>query len=825
MAGVDIPSPEAGQPPEQGGADAARSPLPGWRQLWQVPALVFAGAALVGTLALAVSRKPEPPVDAMLGHAAQLVHDHEYEGAIDYINEKLLPFEAAGKLDEHQSGSYHLTLARAMFSAQRMLKIDHEANHRRILDEFAQARQRGAEVAPVDEFAIAATTLALGDSRKAVELARSLPADFREQAQEILREAVELELSTRAGDRSEALRLISEFLAGGDISAEDRAWAAEHQGRALIDQGYADEAIAKLLREMQRFDELGAERLAPLHALLGEAYLETGAIDSAARQIERAQEAIDETDPLGPRLMLLRAWVDQAQGDAESARERFAAITEESGLSDEVLPALLGLGECESVLGQTAASLEAYRALAEALRAGRTHPAVDRTLVEMDLLRRSEERSQSGELQQALEFAVLAKSLFPAEDLPAEVLLRLTRCHRALADELLLAGRKDPSRPIGLEDLDPASREEARQHLIAAGECARRHAGAVSVSDNAAYGESIWLAADSFDLAGDAEEAIANFQEFVSAFPEDVRRFEARYRLGQAFQARGEYAVAADFYKALIDERNSRASAGAGPYGDRSFVPLAQTYLLDTDAGNDAEAERLLVAVVSGEVIVDPSAPAFRDGLVELGKHYYTKGDYARAIERLREALERFPGDPDESLLRFRLGDSMRRSAGAIAGQLSGSLPEMQRLELEQQRAARLSEGLELFAQAIELLEVKDQRRRTRLEEQCLRNAYFFRAACAFDLGDYASAIRAYDAAYDRYPADPASLVALVQIVNSYVELGDLERAHASNERARRFFRSLPDEAWNDPYLPMSRADWERWLDSTSRLYGMGEER
>ena len=60
--------------------------------------------------------------------------------------------------------------------------------------------------------------------------------------------------------------------------------------------------------------------------------------------------------------------------------------------------------------------------------------------------------------------------------------------------------------------------------------------------------------------------------------------------------------------------------------------------------------------------------------------------------------------------------------------------------------------------------------------------------------------------------------MALVQIVNAYMRRGDTKAAAAANEHARRFFAGLPESVWNDPNLPMSRKDWERWLEVTSEL-------
>ncbi len=63
----------------------------------------------------------------------------------------------------------------------------------------------------------------------------------------------------------------------------------------------------------------------------------------------------------------------------------------------------------------------------------------------------------------------------------------------------------------------------------------------------------------------------------------------------------------------------------------------------------------------------------------------------------------------------------------------------------------------------------------------------------------------------------------MVQIVNAYLRIGDANRAATANEYARRFYASLPEAAWNDPNLPMTRRDWQRWLDATDELTRLRE--
>jgi tetratricopeptide (TPR) repeat protein len=247
------------------------------------------------------------------------------------------------------------------------------------------------------------------------------------------------------------------------------------------------------------------------------------------------------------------------------------------------------------------------------------------------------------------------------------------------------------------------------------------------------------------------------------------------------------------------------------------MVPLAQVLLLDEDESNDTEAESLLLEVVSGRVGGTATAQ-FRDALLELGRYLSRRGQYAAAIQRLEEAVARFPDHPRGHLASFALAEAHRQDALAIRQTLQEAMPDHRRHMLQQARLERLRRAEDLYEQVRRTLELKETRRRTRLEELQLRNSYFYLGDCAFELGEYEAAIRRYDAARERYPEDPAALVAMVQIVNAYVEQGDLARAATANERARRFYQSLPATAWNDPDLPMSRQDWQRWLDSMTAL-------
>ncbi|MDI1290548.1 MAG: tetratricopeptide repeat protein, partial [bacterium] len=428
------------------------------------------------------------------------------------------------------------------------------------------------------------------------------------------------------------------------------------------------------------------------------------------------------------------------------------------------------------------------------------------------LLARHRDATAQNDHEAALAFVEQAERLTGADRASPEVLLALAESHKAVAEAMLRAAAKDGS-AISVAEADPETQRAARVHFLAAGEYFRRHGEAMVQGDADAYGESLWWSADAFDRAGDLSATVAAFQQFTTDFPSDRRHAEATYRLAQAFQARGDAELAIKLYRGLIQARDV---AGAGSFTDASYVPLAQTLLLDADTTNDAEAQQLLIAVVTGAA-GGTETGVFREALGELAASLYRAGEHERAIERFEEFMQRYGAGGPLPVTAYRLADSYRLSAAAIAVDLvKEDRPEGEKRDLEAKRVDRLRRASEIFERVRGEFEGMDHR--TALEDLYLRNAYFYRADCLFDLREFDDSIRAYDGARERYSKDAASLVAMIQIVNALVLQGDLQQAATANARAKRFFESLPESVWDDPTLPMTRRDWERWLDSQVKL-------
>jgi tetratricopeptide (TPR) repeat protein len=415
-----------------------------------------------------------------------------------------------------------------------------------------------------------------------------------------------------------------------------------------------------------------------------------------------------------------------------------------------------------------------------------------------------------GLLDDALEYVSIAESLFKSDNVPPGVLFRIASTSRQIADNVIArAIEAITDHPKRIEHIEPEIRHRAAEQYERAGDYFLRHARALTAVPDADddWARSLWLAADSFDLAGRRRKAIRHFLEYIeSRSIDDPRRAEATFRLAQAYHAEHDFASAATNYERVIEEHPR------SPYGTRSHVPLARCYVaLD----RRPEAEQQLRRVLDGSYdAINPDAIDYRDALIELGVIQYESAQFVPAIERLTEAVTRYPDDERINEIRFRLADSYRRHALATREQLSTEpnlSPQQHRL-LELRIDDEFESALIGFDRVCDGYLRLDPRRLNRLQRDFERNAWMYRADAAFELGRYELAVDLYDKAARRYAEHAASMHALVQIINCYELTGDARRAEVAHRNAVKRLAQLPDDVLDDPENLMDREAWERWL-------------
>jgi len=798
------PAPSSESDARQG--DAARRSR---RDLWQVPVLILGVALVIGGLLTARIVTPGHDFDGALDDAEALIRREEPQAALEILNESIRPHLDDPEATTEHRRRFHLLRGDAIFAGQDEVNAHNDVNAKAAIAEYEAARALLAKLDSVRMAAYVESLIQLDRLGDALDWIHEIPPGDPARRR-LIRSLVERQLASEDASYEETLALLEELAPQADLKPEERAWIAARQAELRLKAGFAEEAMEELLRSMQRLPAMDGRSEADLYLMLARLYFDLGRMADARRQVERVRDRLLEGDPLLGEAHTLAGRIAQLRDDLQAARDAFTISVNEFPGTPSFTAALLGLGEVEAALGEIDRSIAAFERLVEAVREQEHDGSVAIAGITESLLQLQMERLLRQDLEGALRFAKLAEELHGG-DPPAPVLLAVARTHRAVSDKRLAQATTDLDGHRDITSLDPVTRAEARAHAAEAGEYFLRHARKVLLSDAESFAESLWLAADSFDRAGELHQAIRVFSEYADGAADDARRPEAMLRLAEAHMALGDHDVAAQFLRDLIA---SNPTAGVGT---RAYVPLARSLLLDDDPANDDEAERLLQAVVSGQ-IVGPSALEFREALVTLGRLHLRQGRLEASIARLREAVERFSEASGNTAVRFDLAEASRRLAGRIGEELREAMPEERRQALEARRAELLTSALKGYESTLDILQQRDARRLSEADALRLRNAMFFRADVEYDLGRYEQAIQHYDAAAQRYADDPASLVAMIQIVNAYVEQGRWREARTANDRARQRLRELPEEVFGRPDLPLDRRHWERWIESSAAL-------
>jgi len=353
------------------------------------------------------------------------------------------------------------------------------------------------------------------------------------------------------------------------------------------------------------------------------------------------------------------------------------------------------------------------------------------------------------------------------------------------------------------------ARQNAAVHFEKAGDHHVRHARLVTVSDDEQFGDALWAAAGNYDKARRWQKAIEVYAEYVKARPEDPRRLDAMHRLALAYESDNQHRAAVGLFQELVDEHPRTQQA----YD--SLVPLARSHI-ELDQVEDAK--RVLRHVITDHEAITPDSQAYQESLIALGQLHYRQNEFTEAIEKLEMAVKRYGDTDDGPRLRYLLGDAYRQSVRTLDDELARPMPAARKAALDDERTRRLEQAAMLFSQVVNELEARSSSRLSNIESLYLRNAYFYRADAMYDLGRYEQAITLYDEAAGRWDKHPASLIGLIQIVNAYCELDRYQEARVANDRARWQLNQIPDAAFDDPTLPMSRRHWQEWLKWTSKL-------
>lgn len=793
--------------------EAARPTL---SQVWQLPLLLVSVVLFGAGLYLARPGDPTPQYAASLVRIGQLIDAGQYDNAIEALADieqavPMLPLEMQGEFYAHIADSHYLQ--------QKAKGWNLEANHKKIVSGYTEATKRKVKLADTQKERLADALASLGREEQALKILEDLGEAGYAGRQDLLKRMVASAMNATPRRVNEAEHLIRTLEAEPGLTLANAAWAVARQSDILLDRGEIDRAIELLLRRIRLLTLDNADApLGELAVQLGRAYLVDGDPSTAERWLMRAKQSLASEDPLNAEVLLAMGDIRFEEGNIVEALEHYGAITRQFEASPRYRDALVGKAEAEARLQSFDRALVDYERAVELYTADANAAGPQRERLRKSLATQHELRYGEGHHAAALRFLELERRLY-ASPLPGHLILRLAQTHEALARSALgLTDDEEDTREAWAAVSDPQKRKRAAEHYAEAADYYLSHARAVTIQDDKAYGESLWRAGEYYDRSGLYKRAIDVFAEYREGRPEDPLAMTATLRLGRSYQASGRFNEAIVLFKQLVEEHPK------SPEAYQSLVPLASSYISTTPPNIDA-AEQVLRSVVEDHPALRPESNEYREALIALGQLYYRRGgegDYGRAIERINEAVSRYGEDERIPQLRFQLGDAYRKSVDQITEKLNGGqLPPSKRMALRAEKARRLDEAQQHFGAVIDAYERPGRSALSELEQLYLRNGYFYRADCAYDLGRFEGtdgAIALYEKALQKYGRDPAALVALIQIVNAYSELGQHAKAKVVNERAKVLLKQIPEEKFDDPNLPMSRYHWQRWLDWTSQL-------
>lgn len=802
-------------------------PPPVWPHNWQLPALLLGCAALALGLWIALPSPEKQDYAGLLDSVSQYLTAQNLDKAEELLKAHAEEMKQAP--DAHRA-RYYLLWGDLIYLQQEFAGWRKPENYETIIKLYDQSRELGQNLDTEHLKRFALTLVALGRHDEAMEMLKTMKADNAEARYLIVRAIVETQLTNPDVAADDVTPLLAQFfdeVQREPDPAKQRAqqlWGVDLQAKLWLDSGDPQRVIDYLNMRLIRLQDSGSDRdLAPLYVQLGNAYSALSRYDDADRLYRFAQQRLKQEDALNADILVGQARIMIAQsGKLQEALELYSAAQTSYQGTAAYLDALIGRADCEARLGAHAQAVDhfaqAVKHLVEQPRRKTSQvdalTATVRANYEMNFAR--------GESDLALSYLSTLMPLF-GRTLPAQLLVDLAVTHEKIGEQRMARAQSivpaEASTGTGAtnagDDVAPtaASRklafQEAAIHFGNAAKYYEDYAAAVTVSDDEAHGNSLWRAAQNYDKAHMWQRAIDAYGLFVRSRPSDPRNLAAINHLAMAYMADGQYATAGELFKELVEQHPKHAAA------HMSLVPLARCHVA---LGEYDQAQRVLEHVINDHPAITPEARSYRDALIELGKLYYQREDYPRAVETLELAVERYGESEGAAALKFRLADAYRQSVESLSKSMDDPLPQSKRLAIQQDRAKRLERAMVLFSQVISSLEAAPEDAGEPLDRMFHRNAYFYRGDCAYDLGRYEQAIMLYDLAAKRWEDHPASLVALVQIVNSYCEMGRMQEARVANDRARWQLKRIPDDAFNDPNLPMDRQHWENWLRWTNEL-------
>ncbi len=829
-----------GPPPEPSGFGRAGGGA-ALRGRWQIPLLVISIAALTAGI-WRLRPQPKPPSFATLyAHAVALKDTGLYPEASDCIKSIL----KAPQLLPEEKRQLHRLMATVIFAHEQGNAVHGTQNAERIIENSDQAvAEPGLHDAEMHWIRAQAWEWlrkpgeALADYRQVIAKDDANSPRLWPTRKRIL----EIQRTIEAMTAQQLHAAYDTFISTAGISDELRYWAAEQKVELWAKENQHAEAEKFLAGQEHRFEE--PEWRNAYQYLQALAWYRVRRLDDAERQLRVLRDGLTPGQPLYASTGWLLGKVLEDQESPEPALGFFEDVLNNTTPGPYRTAALLGRAETLASLNRFDQSTETYR---QTLRLAAEDPYS--TVVDLQVIRQSttalyQSLLTQGKLREAIGYLRIAGKLIPPSDNEAQILHseRLAELALSLGKWMLespeaASGIVEPEAQARVSGEKPSlalrapaspDRAVAHGHFIEAGQEYLRLAKLVAMDDDASA-SAAWHAADAFDLAGERLRTMQVLEALVRSQPDSMRAPMALLRLGQTYQAGGEYDKAIAVYQQNLVKFPRTPSAVA------SLVPLSQCFLA---RGETDKAEQVLLRIVVRQpddplTLIEPKAAEYRDALFGLGDLYARRSEYEKSIARYEEAIERYPDDPELDRAMYLLADVYRRSAARIRDDLSDPKNILTKDDLQTAYRERLQRARRLYDQVIERYRARPEDGLAELDRIYLKLSHFYRGDVVYDLSrlpgqpdlrGFAEALELYDRAAWLYQSDPMAMTAYVQMIHCHLSLGSTDKARMTLQRARWTLKSIPEDRFVAYSPSETRTFWEEYLTWLERTPTLGVE-
>ncbi len=520
-------------------------------------------------------------------------------------------------------------------------------------------------------------------------------------------------------------------------------------------------------------------------------------IENALEKLREAERLDKKKGEISRQAMVMIGECYELRNDPFSAIEQYEAVGNRYGDTPESIVATFTKAKLAQQAGHNDKALAGYRAVLESIGDPTTYinPLLSLAQLRSKFLEAHALFLHRHQFEQAMGLVEHLPALFG----PTTVTELKARTHVTWGDSCM-AKADDTERYRSME----AFRTEARYHYRAAGRAYQTLADLRYSSRF--YTDDLWAAAENY-FRGQSYTHTALVLDDYLHNEALTRRALALLRYGQSKLALGKTKEAI----AALEECIEMHPRDSNVYAAR--VECVKAYLL---AGQNEKAKELLITNLTGDTLT-PASHEWRDSLFLLGDQLHEEGKYTEAINRLEEAVARYPDAPQAMIARYTIARAFHSAAEEPAQKAKEAKTENERQKNRRLRDQNLEAALQTYSDVQRSITLDGRNVESALTKTLLRNCYMMQGTVLFQLRRYEDARKAYANVSTLYQHEPFVLESFVHIANCWHRLNQDLNARQTIAQAKLVLERLPADANFQESTNFSRQQWALLLQEMAK--------